>query len=328
MTSQANSFPQPSDNPKLILRAKYLDSRAQRWIRDGHPATILHVFPRVCNLLNTEGEVLSIVSSEIGKGPFSVLVEIEGSGSSRFNGFTHWLEVYSPIRISSTAMGLGELELDLRRARLWDPHPDWNRIRSSRNEWLDLLPGIRKILDREAPGDSLHRVLDVIPSLDGENLRPRGALSLVQTNAIVSAQRLCRGILTQDENVVMEGALVLAGLGGGLTPAGDDFLMGVFLGLRTIVPAEMINSYSEKILPAVLPRTNAISASWLQAAAQGEAHEMWHQFLHAIADKDSDDLNAALGRILDVGHTSGADTLAGFLITSSLNLEGNPHPYN
>ena len=176
-------------------------------------------------------------------------------------------------------------------------------------------------MDHEAPPESLYQIVDEI-ILEGAITPPReNPFTPVQINAIPPARRLCKGILTQDGEMAEEGARGLAGLGGGLTPAGDDFIMGVLLGLRTMVPSEIVSHHSEVILSNVISRTNALSAAWLQAAAKGEVHETWRRFLDALVTEPHAEMQVVLRRILDVGHSSGADALAGFLTICSLESE-------
>ena len=112
---------------------------------------------------------------------------------------------------------------------------------------------------------------------------------------------------------MLEGARALAGLGQGLTPAGDDFLMGAMYGLWATRNPDEARDLAELINEAAAPRTTSLSAAWLQAAALGEAAEPWHDLFNGIIVDNSRKIFAALSRILAIGHSSGADALAGFV---------------
>ena len=114
-----------------------------------------------------------------------------------------------------------------------------------------------------------------------------------------------------DEERLRTGAARLAGLGEGLTPAGDDFLSGVMLcaWLAHPDPAQ----YCRMILDACSPRTTVLSWAFLRSAAVGECSAPWHRLLNTMPDGSVDQLGHAAREILSVGHTSGADALAGFL---------------
>jgi hypothetical protein len=298
----------------LHLKVNKCGPSASRWINKGLPSRILHVFSQACNLVNTEGEVLSIVGPEVGAGPFSVVLDFDENGSSRFSGFVEWIDASSPIRITPEKIFLGDLEIDVSCTDGWDPRPDWSEIRRSREMWLDQIPAIRKVMDQEAPGESLYQIVDEIVPEDRENLQQDRVLSLLQEKITIAARILIQGIVNQVDEKIESGAGGLAGLGGGLTPAGDDFIMGILLGLRAIAPPESLSSIAETILDIAVPQTNALSAAWLQAAANGEVHETWHPFLDALVDGSPAERQIAVRGILDVGYSSGADALAGFVL--------------
>jgi len=118
-----------------------------------------------------------------------------------------------------------------------------------------------------------------------------------------------------------EGALALAGLGSGLTPAGDDFLTGAMLWawLAHPVPAP----FCRALVEAAIPRTTLLSAAFLRAAARGECSASWHGLLEALSERAEARgaswqlaLHQAVQEIMAYGATSGADTLAGFLYAS------------
>jgi hypothetical protein len=59
-------------------------------------------------------------------------------------------------------------------------------------------------------------------------------------------------------------------------------------------------------------RTNQVSRAWLSAAIDGQAIQAWHDLADAIASADTQMLDQACRNLLGLGHTSGADALAGF----------------
>jgi len=99
----------------------------------------------------------------------------------------------------------------------------------------------------------------------------------------------------------------LLGLGIGLTPSGDDFIIGVLAALQYYQQDEL----RAKIVEAVknnLFATNDISAALLSHAIAGRYSERLLELL----------LHPSEGRAVvaaSVGHSSGADTLFGILFT-------------
>jgi hypothetical protein len=84
-------------------------------------------------------------------------------------------------------------------------------------------------------------------------------------------------------------------------------------GIWATRPEAEAREISSLIARAAAPRTHVLSASWLEAAAEGEAAEPWHNLVAAITSHDDTGLRNAIMRILPTGHTSGSDALGGFL---------------
>jgi hypothetical protein len=114
-----------------------------------------------------------------------------------------------------------------------------------------------------------------------------------------------------DDSQLRTGAAHFAGLGSGLTPAGDDFLLGTMLcaWLSHASPT----GYCKQVAEVSSPRTTTLSRAFLQAAAAGEFGMPWHRLLAALRDGSDQRVEAAMRQVLAFGHSSGADALAGFL---------------
>jgi hypothetical protein len=67
------------------------------------------------------------------------------------------------------------------------------------------------------------------------------------------------------------------------------------------------------IVEAIAGRTTPLSAALIRAAARGECGVAWHDLLGALKNADAPGINNAAKRIMSRGHTSGADSLAGFV---------------
>ncbi|MCP4539609.1 MAG: DUF2877 domain-containing protein [Chloroflexi bacterium] len=133
---------------------------------------------------------------------------------------------------------------------------------------------------------------------------------VVLSTAQAAAETLQRGWM-DDVEQLREGAVGLAGLGSGLTPAGDDFLTGVMLWVWLAHPTPL--SVCKTLADAAIPRTMTLSAAFLRAAAQGECNTAWHALLAALDEGGDARITAAAQNVLAHGATSGADSLAGFL---------------
>ena len=98
----------------------------------------------------------------------------------------------------------------------------------------------------------------------------------------------------------------LAGFGPGLTPAGDDALAGILLVERIRRGAPPTEAAPAK--------TNDIARAFLAWAARGQCIEPVHRFLGAAVRKDTGGAMAALGSLVCVGASSGADLAFGLRV--------------
>ncbi|HLF28250.1 MAG TPA: DUF2877 domain-containing protein [Anaerolineae bacterium] len=110
----------------------------------------------------------------------------------------------------------------------------------------------------------------------------------------------------------------LIGLGPGLTPSGDDFLVGYLAGLWSTARRDSPRYSFLVTLGAEIAnragRTNAISRAYLRHAAQGCVSRAIATLASAIgAGEDSASVQQAAYAALRVGHTSGAACVAGLL---------------
>lgn len=98
----------------------------------------------------------------------------------------------------------------------------------------------------------------------------------------------------------------LLGLGRGLTPACDDWLVGYMYAVRRTGKTEVCAAVSKAVLEYAGEYTNGISAAYLRAAARGEYYELLEGCLFG---EDADSIT----RLLSIGSSSGSDMLSGML---------------
>ena len=192
--------------------------------------------------------------------------------------FSERISLNSPISNSPNHLNLGDLTTRTKSAKFWSPRPDWEMLHEKRAEILNQL--------LKLPISDYQISNSLLSSLANADL----------SASIAAARRL-------------------AGLGIGLTPAGDDFIVGAVLAAWIIHPVEIARSLAGEITRIASPRTTSLSAAYLKSAGKGEAGILWHDFFYALASGDSSAIELQIARLLSIGHTSGADALAGFVGT-------------
>ena len=312
-----------------MMKREYLAGR----VLANYPSTGSGHRRRACNLLTSEGAIIALVGPAIGNGPLNIVLEETGVLEHVKPGL---LAVFSDAQFI-----LGDsLVVSLDGAQLWRPEVDWGRLatqprRLERNlaalcSWLsqnDISqsapagspdPAAWRRIAKSAAStcDLLSLVLD---EKKGPGAREDGTRS-PQDRAFLTMVRagikgLMQSLQDGDRSGIRENATLLAGLGPGLTPAGDDYLVGLMAGLR-VWPGSCGVSPEEAcpiILEATEGRTTLLSRAFLRSAKQGLFGENWHELLAALARGDAIGIQRAARRILSSGATSGADALAGFL---------------
>jgi hypothetical protein len=215
---------------------------------------------------------------------------------------------------SETILVISGRSIDLTLAASWNPQPEWRALRAI--PWQGrFLPIIIAILRACAPPESLACVVDPLSAQRSTPDDPRTHLRELQLSAAAKACiGLSRTLASGDKHEVSLASGALAGLGPGLTPSGDDFLIGAMYGLWSSLPTAEAKALSRAICAASVGRTNRISAAWLAAAAEGQAIEAWHDLVDALRTVDEDLVPRACRQLINLGHTSGADALAGFVM--------------
>jgi hypothetical protein len=268
-------------------------------------ARVLAVFEGACDLITQDGDVMALVLPQIGDGPLNIVLD----GTA---GLFAGVGPGAPVTLEDTWLRIGGVGVDLGKATMWEPRPDWEALQGRRAAIVAHLPLLRSLCLDHAPDGSLL-------SLVGTPLRDDGHAGTITSTAREATEALKEGWAGQSERL-HEGAAKLAGLGSGLTPAGDDFLTGVMLWAWLAHPTPGL--FCQAIAKAAGPRTTTLSAAFLQAAARGECGAPWHGLLAALAEaptnKQAANIVAALQEILAYGATSGADSLTGFLCCPSL----------
>jgi len=275
--------------------------------RGDFAGSVLSVFAEACNLISDQGEIVALVSQRVGNGPLNIVLEGYGFLSRS-------LEVGLPAEGDGRSIRVGEaLMVSLAGAEVWEPRLEWQGLDTDQPGLKTNLAILHDHLIAQAPAESLACLLVAGPA-GGHSLE--SAYRKVAREAI---EGLLAALRIGDRQGITAGAVALAGLGPGLTPAGDDFLLGLMAGLRTWPQfleerGLSVKETCQAIYGATDGRTNFLSMALLQSAREGMFGEAWHILLAALRQGKADEVRGAADRILGFGGTSGADALSGFLL--------------
>ena len=139
---------------------------------------------------------------------------------------------------------------------------------------------------------------------------------------------LGKALMSNDPGAVRHAMCGLLGKGEGLTPEGDDVLVGVLAGLRLLGPALGVpgaDGMQAAMAPIVLTeapfRTTALSAALLRHAVAGEVADPVAAFLQALTGRG--DMAEVTDGLRTMGNTSGIAMACGVLLAADFLAGGS-----
>lgn len=244
----------------------------------------LGLFERACNLIDAEGRIIALTLPGVGNGPFTIVIEGQPGLFNRF-------PPGQAVQANEKRLSVADWQISLQRAKIWEP-----RIQIPKSP-----PGTAPLID------AVKSYLDW-PSLSEETMIATRMAQQARQAVMQLNQALAQ---PANREMIVETVSRLAGLGPGLTPAGDDYLIGVMAALWLTGRREHLPLITE----SAIPKTTALSRAFLKAAANGEFIEPWHHLVEAWLQDDRQTLATAVDNIAQFGASSGSDALGGFANT-------------
>jgi len=296
------------------IQSSWISTAIQPALERSTDGRVLNVFPSTAYLKNQSGDVLALVSSEVGPGPLAVVLAVDRGF------FERSLRPDEAVRFGDKEIRSGRLTIRL-GGRPWPARPSWEAVRSPAVVKAGL-PSLRQAVSRFAPPGSLAALLNPTQAKETrfvDEIRRRSGPFL---SALVRCARQpgppADGAVTHLEST----AAGLAGLGAGFTPAGDDFLLGAIYSVWAWATEASAGDLADVIAEAAAPRTTTVSGAYLRAGAAGAAGPGWHRLIAALAAGDQAAMSSSVSRLCRIGHTSGADALTGYVLGLGVSLDG------
>jgi len=186
-------------------------------------------------------------------------------------------------------------------------------IQQDESDGLGFLSQLAAFHQGAAPDDLLEIVITVVVLLTIESECPS------QVRAPSSG---CQVTDRQALRSEMQCLIDLIGQGPGATPSGDDFLSGLLLGLCTVSDVnvrERVQGICQILISTAQGRTTPFSQELLTEACKHRGSEPAIQCLRTLTATDFSDRQRrdSAQALLELGHTSGMDLLAGLLTVTS-----------
>lgn len=248
------------------------------------------VFPTAAYVEASDGSMHVIHDCSHGHTPTSLIVD--GARPATWGAV-----LGDPVAGRLGQVRIGAMRLDARQARVWRPRP------ATRCGTAPPAGPLTKII-RQTAGDAFER------------LEP-------------DCRRLAAAIAAGDGAATAASTRALVGSGPGLTPSGDDALVGVLAVLHRTGPGAVAASLRVILVTSMLPllgRTTAISAHYLRLAMGGHFGEHLTNLVDGL-EPDGKVSPELVARVRSNGATSGADALVGVVTgLGALCSRASSHP--
>jgi len=245
-------------------------------------------FAHACNI-EYGSTLITLVAAAAGNGPTLLRLRVGGAPDLR-----RCFDDGEPIRCRG-GIAIGErATLDLTQAAVWHPAP----------------------AGTIAPGATLAARLRHAAAMLA--YRRDGRCSVIDGDAAPTVSELAAACRALDTARAAQATARLIGWGEGLTPAGDDVVIGLCAGLDAMACGDprrtALRRAVASTIGASLSRTTRISAHYLRLAAIGHYNERLLDLRSALLHVDpSRPLDEALRSACALGATSGSDMIAGLL---------------
>jgi len=210
------------------------------------------------------------------------------------------------------------VKLSLQNIPHWQTTAPLNPIQPLATRQATITKSIR-IIQQHKPENYLASILpDLLPILAISSLpSSRGGQFTEKLHGLIS------GLRASETSSLASLLATFLGQGSGLTPSGDDFLLGFFLTLHRwrdhLSLADSVRPLGRTIAELAKHKTTYLSSNLIECAIFGEADERLINALDELMTAEKCDL-AWLDGLLNWGSSSGLDAFAGMILANDCQI--------
>lgn len=273
-----------------VLSVGYL---AQSILQGNHCLPVHSVFSRAVNLSLANGSLLTLLSNEYQNLPCAVRIATPTGWDWR--NYCH-----------------SSMNITIRQGQLIGG--DWQADTTRASHWQPVKLSLPTTVDSQKIGNH-HRVLKALLMDYCQQHQISSALQLLPDEP--TDGRLPSLELADSDSQLQQQVASLIGYGSGLTPDGDDYLLGYLAALSLWQQHPTISRHITSVKAAIaqmLTKTTDISKHYLSLALQQDYSEPVYRLLGCFCRQTTDrELKLAGHQVMQFGAASGVDCLAGVL---------------
>lgn len=262
--------------------------------------SIHSVFARTINI-SINNELYTIATNQLDNAPATMKIDLVSFENFGFTTNDTIILTHSKMKISD------KLSIDLNSGIIWQstlPHYPINT-----NQLKDNLHFAKKFIIEKGKADWLRGIDANQTSFYNE----MGRMLRERTSSLMD------NFLFEDITINLKKSMKLVGLGQGLTPSGDDFLVGLILAIST-VENDLFDkkNWALQVIKESKEKTNLISYSTLKYAGEAETRESICLLIQALFNEKKEVIERELFNVMKIGSSSGTEISWG--ITNGLLL--------
>lgn len=286
---------------KKILRAIRIGSFAKQSLEEEHTGKVMGATSKGVFLLF--GQKSLFLTEAQGLSPFNLVVPV---GSALQEGFKTRSEAY--FSAGDLLIPSRQITISLGGAEVWEPPQP-------------KLPG--------APAGRQKENLDQLVAEVTKFSNDKGFLFLAakestltkdQKDILSLTRTFTSAFRAQENESCLAAAGSLFGLGGGLTPSGDDWLAGFILyrtrSMQTEAERAFLQQLGADLTRLAYVKTTYVSANRLEAACKGWSEDLFLRVVDLPETAGQEALSVLAEALYGFGHSSGVDTLMGIWAAS------------
>ncbi|SJZ33248.1 DUF2877 domain-containing protein [Selenihalanaerobacter shriftii] len=281
-------------------------------------AQVESVFKKVVNLELETGELVSI-STINSNAPNNLVLESSQMLDLTSFGIKPREEVKLTPKVIKFKRKRFQIEVD--GSKTWDGNLKFDSFIENISKFKENLQFFIEILSREGETAGVGEIGALLPQVivpeEMNQQKLNKSLNPVSRKAFPIITNLIQATLDNNKEQIIKSSQDLIGLGPGLTPAGDDFLVGFYTMLQ-IIEARINIDYIDlelknRLLDAAESRTTLVSKSTLKYILEGKVSEVILSLINALFLGGDEEVFCSTLQLLSRGSTSGTDIATGIL---------------
>jgi hypothetical protein len=307
----------------LYLNTQSIGLSANERIQTQGKIGLVHsIFQRVINITTLENRLITLVGQEVGRGPLNILVNIPNNINLSTIGIKRG-DIVTRVG-ESIVIGENVIVISTQGIKLWEPKRDFQ---ANLQPLKTIMANIEIMRDIALASEHLSGLGELIPftHINGLKDSKNEKLGSVSQLALPHISSMLKAIKSGHSHDIIRITKHLVGLGPGLTPAADDMLLGLMISMlyisenfnETSIDVKKIN---KDIISIISRRTTIISEEFLREASVGKVNEAVASLMENLLTSRQREIGNSVRKILDLGSTSGTDTVFGVILGSHLML--------